>query len=259
VTSEGGLNIRVVAVFSAIWFALFAVPVLVAVPELPAGPPARRVPFFASYRLLVRDVRSLFARDRNAVWFLLASALYRDGLAAVFTFGAILAVSVYGMDQSTVLIFGVVANVVAALGALGLGVVEDRVGPKRVIMISLVGLLVSCTVLLFATGTTMFWIFGLLLCLWVGPAQASSRSFLARVAPAGREGEMFGLYATTGRAASFLAPGLFALFSGLFSDRVGIVGIALVLLVGALALSRVAAPPSTPRAATDPARAPVPS
>jgi UMF1 family MFS transporter len=242
VTSEGGLNIRVVALFSALWFAIFAVPLLVAVPELPPGPSARRVSFLGSYRLLVRDVRSLFARDPNAVWFLLASALYRDGLAAVFTFGAILAVSVYGLAQSTVLIFGVVANVVAALGSLGFGIVEDRVGPKRVIMVSLVGLLVSCTVLLFAQGTTMFWIFGLLLCLWVGPAQSSSRSFLARVAPPGREGEMFGLYATTGRAASFLAPGLFALLSGLFSDRVGILGIALVLLAGAVALSRVAAP-----------------
>ncbi len=245
VTSEGGLNIRVVAVFSAAWFAVFALPVLFAVPELPPGPKARRVSIPGSYRLLIADVRRLYARDRNAVWFLLASALYRDGLAAVFTFGAILAVSVYGMAQSTVLIFGVVANVVAALGALGLGVVEDRIGPKRIIMISLVGLLVSCTVLLFASGTTMFWVFGLLLCLWVGPAQASSRSFLARVAPPGREGEMFGLYATTGRAASFLAPGLFALFSSLFSDRVGIVGIALVLLAGAVALSRVAPPPRT--------------
>jgi UMF1 family MFS transporter len=130
-----------------------------------------------------------------------------------------------------------------------MGAVEDRIGPKRVILISLVGLLFSCTVLLFASGTTMFWIFGLLLCLWVGPAQASSRSFLARVATPGREGEMFGLYATTGRAASFLAPGLFALFSFLFSDRIGIVGIALVLLVGALALSRVV-PPSSSRGPT---------
>ncbi len=245
VTSEGGLNIRVVAVFSAVWFALFALPVLFAVPELPPGPVSRRVPVVQSYRLLVADVRRLFARDRNAVWFLLASALYRDGLAAVFTFGAILAVSVYGLDQSTVLVFGVAANVVAALGALVLGVVEDRVGPKRVIMISLVGLLVSCTVLLFVSGPTLFWIFGLLLCLWVGPAQASSRSFLARIAPPGREGEMFGLYATTGRAASFLAPGLFALFSGLFSDRVGILGIALVLLAGTVALARVSPPPQT--------------
>lgn len=243
VTSEAGLNIRTLAVFSAAWFAVFALPVLFAVPEKPPGPARRRVSFFASYRLLVADVKGLFARDRNSVYFLIASALYRDGLAAVFSFGAILAVSVYGMATDTVLIFGIVANVTAALGALVLGRIEDRVGPKRIIMISLVGLITTSVILLFAQGTTMFWIFGLLLTLWVGPAQASSRSFLAQVAPEGREGEMFGLYATTGRAASFLAPGLFALFSGLFSDRIGIVGIALVLLVGALAMLKVHSPP----------------
>lgn len=242
VTSAGGLNIRAVAVFSALWFAVFAIPVLLAVPEKPPGPKRRRVSFFASYPLLVSDVKALFRRDRNAVYFLIASALYRDGLAAIFSFGAILAVSVYGLGQSSVLIFGIAANLVAAVGALGMGAVEDRIGPKRVIMISLIGLITTVMILLFAHGTTMFWIFGLLLTLWVGPAQASSRSFMARIAPAGREGEMFGLYATTGRAASFLAPGLFALFSGLFSDRVGIVGIALVLLAGALLLARVQSP-----------------
>jgi MFS transporter, UMF1 family len=186
----------------------------------------------------------LFRRDRNAVHFLIASALYRDGLAAIFSFGAILAVSVYGLAQSSVLIFGIAANVVAALGALSMGAIEDRIGPKKVIMISLIGLITTATILLFGHGTTMFWIFGLILTLWVGPAQSSSRAFLARVAPLGREGEMFGLYATTGRAASFLAPGLFALFSGLFSDRIGIVGIILVLLVGTLALAGVKSPPN---------------
>jgi MFS transporter, UMF1 family len=243
VSSASGLNIRAVAVFSAIWFAVFAIPVLLAVPESPPGPKRRRVSFFSSYRLLVNDIKDLFRRDQNSVYFLIASALYRDGLAAIFAFGAILAVSVYGMGQSTVLIFGIAANVVAAVGALGMGAVEDRIGPKRVIMISLIGLITTSIVLLFAHGTTMFWIFGLLLTLWVGPAQASSRAFMARVAPVGREGEMFGLYATTGRAASFLAPGLFALFSGLFSDRIGIVGIALVLLAGALLLTKVKSPP----------------
>jgi UMF1 family MFS transporter len=243
VSSAGGLNIRAVAVFSAIWFAVFAIPVLLAVPEKPPGPKGRRVRFFASYRLLLNDIKSLFRRDRNAVYFLIASALYRDGLAAIFSFGAILAVSVYGLGQSTVLIFGIAANIVAALGALGMGAVEDRIGPKKVIMISLIGLITTSLILLFARGTTMFWIFGLILTLWVGPAQASSRSFMARLAPVGREGEMFGLYATTGRAASFLAPALFALFSGLFSDRIGIVGIALVLLAGTLALAGVKSPP----------------
>jgi UMF1 family MFS transporter len=243
VTSAGGLNIRAIAVFSAVWFAVFAIPVLLAVAEKPPGPKRRRVSFFASYPLLVNDIKALFRRDRNAVYFLIASALYRDGLAAIFSFGAILAVSVYGLAQSSVLIFGIAANIVAALGALGMGPVEDRIGPKKVIMISLIGLITTAIILLFAHGTTMFWIFGLILTLWVGPAQASSRSFMARVAPVGREGEMFGLYATTGRAASFLAPGLFALFSGLFSDRIGIVGIALVLLGGALLLVRVKSPP----------------
>jgi MFS transporter, UMF1 family len=243
VTSAGGLNIRAVVVFSAIWFAVFAIPVLVTVPEKPPGPKRRRVSFFASYRLLLNDIKTLFRRDRNAVHFLIASALYRDGLAAIFSFGAILAVSVYGLAQSSVLIFGIAANIVAALGALTMGAIEDRIGPKKVIMISLTGLITTSLILLFAQGSTMFWIFGLILTLWVGPAQASSRSFMARLAPVGREGEMFGLYATTGRAASFLAPGLFALFSGLFSDRVGIVGIALVLLVGAVALAGVKSPP----------------
>jgi UMF1 family MFS transporter len=243
VTSAGGLNIRAVVVFSAIWFAVFAIPVLLAVPETPPGPKRRRVSFFASYRLLVNDIRALFRRDRNAVHFLIASALYRDGLAAIFSFGAILAVSVYGLAQSSVLIFGIAANIVAAFGALTMGAIEDRIGPKKVIMISLIGLISAALILLFAHGATMFWIFGLILTLWVGPAQASSRAFMARLAPVGREGEMFGLYATTGRAASFLAPGLFALFSGLFSDRIGIVGIALVLLAGAVALAGVKSPP----------------
>lgn len=245
VTAEGGLKYRVLAVVAAVWFAVWALPVLFAVPEIPPTPGVERVAFLASYRVLWRDVRSLYAADRHSVYFLLASALYRDGLAAVFSFGAVLAVSVYGLTSADVVIFGVAANVVAAAGAFAAGFLEDRVGPKPIILVSLAGLVLTSTTLLFLSGPTMFWIFGLILCLWVGPAQASSRAYLARLAPVGREGQMFGLYATTGRAVSFLAPGLFALFAGAFSDRIGIVGIALVLLLGGLALLKVKPPPRT--------------
>ena len=66
---------------------------------------------------------------------------------------------------------------------------------------------------------------------------------MARLAPLGREGQIFGLYATTGRAVSFLAPTLFGFFTFLFgADRAGIVGILLVLAVGLLALIPVRAP-----------------
>lgn len=243
VTDEGGLRYRALALVVAVWFALFAIPLLLVVPETRPNPDIERVGFWASYRVLWRDVRALFRADRHAVWFLIASAIYRDGLAAVFTFGAVLAVSVYGLSAGEVIVFGVAANVVAAVGAFAGGVIEDRIGPKVVIMTSLIGLVTTATVLLFSSGPTMFWVFGLLLTLWVGPAQASSRSYLARLAPRGREGEMFGLYATTGRAVSFLAPALFAGFAAAFaSDRAGIIGIALVLAAGAIALSRVKPP-----------------
>jgi MFS transporter, UMF1 family len=244
VPTADGLNIRVVALVAATWFAVFAIPLFVVVPELPpADPGAVRLGVAGSYRKLFHDLRDLYRAAPHTVYFLGASALFRDGLAAVFTFGAVLAVTVYGIDKGDVLIFGVVANVVSAAGALSGGALEDRIGPKAVIVISLVGLLTAGVVLLFVSGPAMFWIFGLLLTLFVGPAQSSSRTFLARLAPPGREGQLFGLYATTGRAVSFLAPTLFGVAITVFgAQRAGIVGILVVLAAGLLALTPVRAP-----------------
>ncbi len=246
VTSEDGMNIRIVAILAAIWFAIFAIPVMLKVPEIEGLPPSKRVGFFASYRVLFRDLRELYRTDRHTVFFLGASALFRDGLNAVFTFGAVLAVTVYDINSADVLIFGVAANVISAIGALVGGRFDDRFGPKIVIVVSLIGMLFAGTVLLFLSGPTAFWIFGLFLTLFVGPAQSSSRTFLARLAPPGREGQLFGLYATTGRAVSFLAPTLFGFFTFAFgTDRAGIVGILLVIALGLLALWPVKPPPAT--------------
>lgn len=241
-TDEGGYRYRLVALLSAGWFALFALPLFLTVPEVRATSSQPPASLWNSYRALFRDLRSLWQADRNSVYFLGASALFRDGLAAVFSFGAVLAVTVFGLEQSQVLIFGVAANVVAAAGAFAGGLVEDRLGPKRVIIVSLIGLVVTASVLLFVHSTAVFWVLGLVLCLWVGPAQSSSRSFLAQVSPEGREGQMFGLYATTGRAVSFLAPALVAAFSVIGGDRLGIVGIILVLGLGLAAISLVRPP-----------------
>ncbi|WP_067828641.1 MFS transporter [Nocardia inohanensis] len=245
---DDGLNIRLVAVLAAVWFAGFAVPLFLYVPELPrtdADPGASKGGPNA-YKVLWRDVRELWRVDRRTVGFLFASAVFRDGLAGVFTFGAILAVRVYGIADSDVLLFGIAANVVAALGAIVAGRFDDGVGPKAVIVASLVGMIICGSFLLVVSGPLMFWIFGLCLTVFVGPAQASARSFLTRLAPPGREGQLFGLYATTGRAVSFLAPMLFGFFVWAFdADRAGIVGILLVLIAGLIALLPVRSPAKT--------------
>ncbi|MCK0092348.1 MFS transporter [Rhodococcus sp. F64268] len=245
ITTDGGLNIRLVALLAAVWFAVFALPVLFAVPEKPhqRADDERRVGFAESYRVLWSDLKELWNEDRRTVGFLGASALFRDGLAGVFTFGAVLAVTVYEISAADVLLFGVAANVVSALGALAAGRIDDRVGPKAVIVASLVSMIAVGAVLLVVSGPLMFWIFGLLLCLFVGPAQSSARTFLVRITPVGREGQLFGLYATTGRAVSFLAPTLFGFFAWAFgADRAGIVGLLLVLASGLVALLAVRAP-----------------
>ncbi|MFD1815510.1 MFS transporter [Rhodococcus gannanensis] len=250
VSTDGGMNIRIVVVLAAVWFAAFAIPVLFAVPELPRPPRAGEGPgFLGSYRVLWNDMRALWSTDRNTVGYLLASALFRDGLAGVFTFGAVLAVNVYGIASGDVLLFGVAANVVAALGALGAGRLDDRLGPKTVIVWSLGSMLAAGALLLAVSGPVGFWILGLVLCLFVGPAQSAARTFMARLSPHGQEGQMFGLYATTGRAVSFLSPTLFGLFAWMFSnDRAGILGLLVVLGAGLAALLVVRPPSESPTA-----------
>lgn len=236
VSKEGGLNIRLAVLASAIWFAVFAIPVLLRVPEIPAQRRQVRVGFFRSYVVLWGTLRSLWRDSRQVLLFLVASAVFRDGLAGVFTFGAIIAAQVFGFSSTEVLYFAVAANLVAGVSVMLAGRLDDRFGPKHVILVSLAGLIVLGTVMLvIGTSQVGFWIVGLGLGAFVGPVQSASRSYLARVAPAGREGEIFGLYATTGRAVSFLAPGLFALFVGLTGDtRLGILGIVLILAAGLL-------------------------
>lgn len=263
-STQDGLNIRLVAVFSALWFLVFAIPVMFAVPEVPKARHSN-LGFFASYGLLGRRIRAIYRTSPHTIYFLLASAIFRDGLAAVFTFGGIIAAGTFGFELKQVIFFAIFGNIVAAAGALLGGFLDDKVGPKAVIIGSLAGLLVSGSVILILgngkysffgmdwAGSTTFWVFGLFLCLFVGPAQSCSRAYLARLAPHGESGELFGLYATTGRAVSFLAPALFTLCITVATplvapgeaQRWGILGIMVVLLAGLLVLLPVKAPGKT--------------
>ncbi|MEJ5929022.1 MFS transporter [Corynebacterium sp. H128] len=248
IATAGGLNIRLVAVLAAVWFLTFGLPVMFRVPEIQPDLSTAPAGLLGAYRQLFAEVKELWHADRRAVRFLIAAAVFRDGLAGVFTFGAILAVKVYEISPGAVLLFGVAANVVSALGALAAGFLDDAIGPKPVILVSLACMILDAVILYFVSGPRNFWIFGLILCLFVGPAQSAARTFLSRVSPLGREGQMFGLYATTGRAVSWLAPAAFGIFvSQMGTDRAGIIGIAVILAVGFLLLVPVKAPQQSPR------------
>ena len=243
--TDNGLAYRVIALGCAVWTLLFAWPVLVYVPEAPPAPRRERVSFWRSYVVLVQDIVALWRGSRPTFWFLLASAVFRDGLAGVFAFGAVIAAVAFHFSSNEVLIFGIAANLLAGVSTIVAGRFDDRFGPRAVILTALGGLVGAGLLVFFLhdSGKLVFWVFGLVLTLFVGPAQAASRSFLARVTPAGRESEIFGLYATTGRAASFLSPLLWATFIAVFGATYwGVLGIVVVLAAGLVLMVFVKVP-----------------
>lgn len=245
VPTADGQNVRAAMLLVAIWFALFAVPLFVSVPS-PAPDPAearKRLGLLGTYRTLWSEIAGEWRRDRNVVYYLIASAVFRDGVTGVVTFGAVLGVNVYGISEATVLLFGVGASVVAAVGAVLGGLIDDRIGSKPVIVGSLSAMIAVAVTLLTLSGAPAFWVCGLLLCLFIGPIVSSARTMMLRISADGKEGVAFGLFATTGRAASFLAPWLFSAFIDIFNtDRAGMGGLIVVLALGLAGILAVRVP-----------------
>ena len=284
-----GMGVRVAMLVSAVWFGLSALPVLInrsrrlgrtgaeasddEVSEgMASAEPGRdragmeaepeeavshqgehKESLLTSYKLLWRTLLQLHHFQPRLLWFLLAAAVFRDGLAGVFTYGGIIAQNTFGFSSGDVIIFAIAANIVAGIATIWAGRLDDRFGPRNVIMASLIILVVAGLLVFFlhTAGTVAFWILGLLLSACVGPAQSAARSFLARLIPEGQEGEIFGLYATTGRAVSFMAPMMYGVFIYLGTRVVGpganywgILGIVTVLATGLLLMLRVGDPVS---------------
>ncbi|MDO4791989.1 MAG: MFS transporter [Buchananella hordeovulneris] len=287
VTSDNGQSVRVTMLFSAAWFFLFALPVMFTQSKFGKRRAAKKLlakadlskadvstttgllragaaetkgkGLFSAYRAVWGTIKMLYKNSPSTLLFLGASAVFRDGLAGVFAFAGIIALGTFHFTDGEVIIFGIVANVVAGVATIVFGSLDDKLGPKRVIMISLISMIMAGLGVFFLAsgGKIVYWVLGLTLSIFIGPAQSASRTYLARLIPKGREGEIFGLYATTGRAVSFLSP---AIFFGAIklaenflgpetrTQLYGLLGLAFVLFVGLMLLIPVHAVAS-PKAA----------
>jgi MFS transporter, UMF1 family len=229
-------HVRATGPLVGLWLAVFSLPLFLFTPD-------RRstgLPAALAVRQGLAQLRRTFAnlrRYRAILRFLVARMIYTDGLNTLFAFGGIYAAGTFGMSTAEVIQFGILLNVTAGLGALGFAWIDDRIGAKRTILIALVGLLACGTAAVLATSTTVFWLAGGLLGIFVGPTQAASRSLMARMAPAEVRTEMFGLYALTGKITAYIGPfllGTVTYWTG--SQRWGIATILAFFVVGGLLL-----------------------
>jgi UMF1 family MFS transporter len=232
VPGRDALNVRAVMPLTGLWYLVFCLPLFLLTPDAPGG----RRPLASAVREAVAQLRGSLKNlrgHRHIALFLLARMFYNDGLTTMFAFGGIYAASTFGMSPDEVIVFGIGLNVTAGLGAAAFAWLDDRLGPRRTILLSLVGLTVPTAAVLLVQSKALFWIFGLALGIFVGPVQASSRSWLAHAAPAEVRTEMFGLMALSGKLTSFLGPflvGWLTLATG--SQRLGMSAVAGLFAVG---------------------------
>lgn len=246
-STDDGINFRAIALFCAAWMLLFSIPMLLWGPV--AHPPAHTGRFnpITAYVEVGRQIVGLWRNARSTLQFLVASAVYRDGLAAVFTLAGVLATTAYGFSADEVIYFGLAANVIAGIGAAALGPIDDHLGPKPLIVGALVIMIVAGTVIVLVPDKSVFWVGGLVISSLVGAVQSASRSLLGRVAPPEHVNAIFGLYQTIGRAASFIAPGLIWIFTVTMGVRMGILGILVTLALGLALVLLVRIPGVTSR------------
>ena len=242
--------------FTAVWFLVFMIPMFMFTPDIRKN--------VATKGAVKRGLSELFATlkslpQRESYFnFLLSSMFYRDALNGLYTFGGIYAARVLGWSIIDIGIFGIIANVAGAFGAGIGGRIDQKWGPRPVVLWTIVVLTLACITIVSTSRTQVmfmqivadgqssmlpdiiFYICGAIIGAAGGALQASSRTLLVDQVPREKITEAFGLFALSGKATAFIAPFSVAWVTAMTgSNRLGITPIIILFIIGIFLLTRV--------------------
>ncbi len=233
----------------AVWWAVFTVPLLVFVKEPKNDSPGLMRAAVDGYRTLVQTLRDI-RQYRNIALFLAAYWLYIDGVHTLILmatdFGARLE-----FDRNDLIAAILITNFVGAPATIAFGLMGERIGPKRAIIIG-----IFVYLLIAAWGLTLkevwqFYAMAIGIGLVQGGVQSMSRAMFARLIPDDKASEFFGFYSTLGKFAAILGPLLIGILSRVSDDpRIAVVAVLPLFIGGLLLLVRVSDTPETAAPAT---------
>ena len=223
-------EIRATFILTAIWYALFSIPMFLKTPDTPSKSKKVSEAVKMGYTQLMETVREV-KQYKNIVRFLIARMIYNDAVVLIYGFGGIYAAGTFNMEASEILLFGVGLNVTAGIGAFSFAWLDDKLGSKQTIIWSLMGLAIPVIAVIFTKSVTWFMIWGLVLGVFFGPVQSASRTLIGRLAPDGMKNQMFGLFALSGKATAFIGSKLVGLTTVWFASQRAGMGVILVLLL----------------------------
>ena len=140
-------HVRITNPFAAIWFAVFAVPLFLLVPDRASGGLGWIAAARAGSARLIATIRRLRSH-RNVMIFLCAKMIYIDGLNTLFAFGGVYAAATFGMSFDEILVFAIMLNVSSGLGAIAFAWIDDWLGAKPTILTALAGMTVLSAAIL---------------------------------------------------------------------------------------------------------------
>ena len=235
---------RAMGPISAMWYVVFLVPFFLFAIDTQRKAAHPNV-FRSSITDLYTTIRSL-PENTSLFGFLGASMLYRDAFGGLIVFGGIYSAGVMGWNSVDLGIFGISTYIALFLGSLLAGIIDNRIGTKNVVVMSIWLLILACMIIIsiapgelfftkLAASSSLpdlaFYASGCLIGVAGGALQASSRPLLSDQMKLEKMGEAFGLYAFSGKATAFLAPLLIAIITGVFQNqRVGIIPIVFLFI-----------------------------
>lgn len=233
-----GAHVRATTVLVGVWFAVLSIPMFLWVKE--PGRREARAPLGTLVADAFRQLGGTFREIRrygDIFRLLVARMVYNDGLVTVFAFGPIFAAEVHDFTLTEVMYWGLALNVTAGLGAFAMGFLDDRMGGKKTLYVTLVGLMLGGIWAVAAGSKTSLFMAGLFVGIFVGPNQAASRSLLGRFVPRSKETEFYGFFAFSGKAIAFMGPFLLGLVAEITGSlRMGMATVLIFFIVGGLLL-----------------------
>jgi UMF1 family MFS transporter len=232
-------HIRIVGPIVGVWFFVFMVPLLLFTQDVKM----KALGFWEALSVGLKqlsDSAKAASKHKNFLWFLVSSAIYRDGLVTLFAIGGVYAAGQFGMGFTDLMIFAIGLNVTAAIGAFAFAFIDDYLGSKPTIIIALIGLIIIGTIILMIEDKDIFIYLSLGLGTFMGPVQAASRTMVSKLCPKEMITQGYGLYSFTGKSIAFLGPLMFGVMTSVFqTQQAGMASIVMFWVVGLLILLKV--------------------
>ena len=227
-------------VLTAIWWFVFSLPLAFWVDE---SPPVtmQKVSVRRVFSETLRTFRHVF-RDKQIRLFLLAYWIYIDGVDTIIRMAVDYGLAL-GFDSGDLIVALLITQFVGFPAAIVYTHIGNRIGTRKALFI---GLVIYAFITLWGyqmVSVTEFYALAIMIGLVQGGVQALSRSFYARMIPAERAAEYFGIYNMMGKSAAILGPILMGLIAVLTENhRYSILSIMFLFVLGMLLLLKVKEP-----------------